>query len=75
MNASQDKIAEVKKRYEKAWLELNDVVGVGIGLTTLRQPGIIISVKTMTEAIRRQIPDTVEGVVIEICETGEISAI
>jgi hypothetical protein len=75
MTSSLKKIAAVKKKHERAWLNLEGVVGIGIGETSQKQPGIIISVKALTDTIRGSIPESVEGVIIEVRETGEIRAL
>ena len=67
------KVKAIKKKYEKSWFAIDNVVAVGIG-TTASGLGIIISVKKNADEIRRQIPATIEGVEIEIQETGEIKA-
>ena len=68
------KAKAIKKKYEKSWFANADIVAVGIGTTTASTVGIIISVKENAGEIRRQIPATIEGVEIEIQETGEIKA-
>ncbi|GAB4372638.1 MAG: hypothetical protein Kow0042_16030 [Calditrichia bacterium] len=70
-----NKIREVKKRYEKQWLAIPEVVGVGIGTTSKKGIGIIISVKQNPESVRQQIPSEIEGVPVEIRETGELKAL
>lgn len=70
-----EKVKEIKKKYEKEWLSINDVVAVGIGNVSSRQVGLIISVIKDTKKIRRKIPHQIDGIDIKIQETGEIKAL
>jgi hypothetical protein len=67
-------IRKIKKKYERSWLSIEGVVAVGIGHTTGEVPGIIVSVKENPGRFRQSIPAEVEGVPVEIRETGEIRA-
>jgi hypothetical protein len=69
-----DKIKQIKKKHEKSWLSIEDVVAVGIGITSDNKPGIIISVKKQPQIIRQQIPAQIDNIKIDIQETGEIKA-
>lgn len=75
MVEDQQKIREVKKKYEKEWLSIKGVVGVGIGILTDKNLGIMISVTKLDEQIRGKIPGEVEGIKLEIRETGEFKAL
>jgi len=75
MTEDQQKIREVKRKYEREWLSINGVVGVGIGILTDKNLGIMISVTKVDEQIRKKIPDEVEGIKLEIRETGEFKAL
>lgn len=75
MTIDQQKIREVKQRYEKQWLAIEGVVGVGIGTLSDKSIGIIISVIKLDERIRTEIPAEVQGVKIEIRESGEFKAL
>lgn len=67
-------IRTIKKRFEREWLSMAGVVGVGIGITARQTPGIIISVQQDTPAIRAAFPAEVEGVPIEVRPVGDIKA-
>lgn len=69
----QSKVAVVKEQYEKEWLAINGVAGIGIGKVDERM-GIIISVIDDVEIIRKKIPSEIEGVPIEIKQTGAFNA-
>jgi hypothetical protein len=69
-----ESVRRIKKKYERSWLSLKGVVAVGIGHTSREIPGIIVSVQENAESIRAHIPKEVEGVFVEIKETGEIKA-
>ncbi len=69
-----DKITQVKRDHEKEWLNLEGVVSIGVGQTKTRRKGIIIGVKKITREIAAHIPFEVDGVPIEIAESGEVKA-
>ena len=69
-----EKAKSVKRKYESAWLRIDKVVAIGIGLVEGRGAGIIISVEEETESIRKGIPDTVENIPVKIQKTGTIRA-
>lgn len=71
----QQKIREIKKKYEEEWLSIQDVVGVGIGILDDENMGIIVSVVKLESHVTSKIPAEIEGVKIEIRETGEFKAL
>jgi hypothetical protein len=71
----QQKIQEIKKKYEQQWLSIQGVVGVGIGILDDKNMGIIVSVVKLESHVTSNIPDEIEGVKIEIRETGEFKAL
>lgn len=71
----QRKIREIKKKYEEEWLSIQDVVGVGIGILDDENMGIIVSVVKLESHVTSKIPTEIEGVRIEIRETGEFKAL
>jgi hypothetical protein len=73
MSDLKRKAIEVKRKHEKAWMSLDGVTAVGIGLHAL-QPAVIVSVHKNSEAIRKKIPEITEGVAIIIQDTGEFNA-
>lgn len=75
MVENQQTIREIKKKYEQQWLAIKEVVGVGIGTLENKEIGIIISVIKLDDTIRKKIPNEVEGVKIEIRESGEFKAL
>jgi hypothetical protein len=75
MSVQIEKIREIKRKNEKAWLAMEGVVAVGIGKTSDGSLGLIISVKEDSNKFRPQIPPKIEEVPIEIQETGEIKAL
>lgn len=74
--AAVDAVTRVKERHEGRLLGIPGVVGVGIGLpdSVGGQPVIEIYVKEATEALRRSLPNSLDGVQVKIVETGEIFA-
>lgn len=74
MSLSLEKVRDVKARREQEWLGLEGVVAVGVGVTEQRGPGILVSVRELTDALRERIPRRVEGVPVEVRETGEVRA-
>ena len=75
MTDQLEKIREIKKKYEKTWLSIKEIVAVGIGETSEGRLGIIISVKEKTGKYENQIEQNIEGIPIEIQEIGEIQAL
>lgn len=75
MSHSIKMIKKIKQKHEREWLQIEGVAAVGIGNLSNGNPGIIVSVKNNASEIRRQIPETIEGVSVEIRETGEIGAL
>lgn len=69
-----EKIRKIKSQHEKEWLGIDGVEAVGIGLTAGKIPGIIISVSTSPTNFHDQIPAEIEGIPIEIQETGTFRA-
>lgn len=67
-----DEIREVKARHEGEWLSLEEVVAVGIGRTEDRGTGIIVSIREGNGGLRGRIPREVDGVPVELRETGDI---
>ena len=75
MRDSLKRIKKIKQKHEKKWLQIEGVVAIGIGNLSDGAPGIIVSVKKNAREIRKQIPETVQGVGVEIQETGEMKAL
>ena len=62
---------QVKDRYEDRLRRLPDVVGVGIGGDP-DDAKIIVLVKKITQQLVRSIPKNLDGVPVELVETGVI---
>jgi hypothetical protein len=75
MSESLDRVRAVKQQHEKRWMACAGVVGVGIGQRGDGSPQIIVSVEADAERIRREIPEQVEGVPVEIRVTGHMRAL
>ncbi len=69
-------VNRVKERHEEAILELEGVVGIGIGLSKVapEEPVIEIYVKKPAKEMKHVIPEMLEDVPVKIVETGEIVA-
>jgi hypothetical protein len=69
-------VRRVKERHEGRLMATPGVVGVGIGASerAIGQPAIEIYVKQATGSLRRELPQSLEGVEVKIVETGEIRA-
>jgi hypothetical protein len=68
------KAREVKNRYEKIWMGLENVTSVGTGITSKGKPGIIISMEKDNVYVRNIFPPEIEGVQVEIKVSGNIDA-
>jgi hypothetical protein len=75
MSESLDRVRAVKRLHEQRWLACKGVVGVGIGQRSDGNPHIVVSVEAEPERIRREIPEQVEGVEVEIRVTGPLRAL
>lgn len=64
----------VKRAHERTWMALDGVEAVGIGITSSGDTGIIISVSANPAGIRRQIPERIDDVPVEIRVSGPIIA-
>lgn len=67
------KVKRIKKRYEKAWLQNEGIIAVGIGKVD-NAIGIVISVESKSFADDNSIPADIEGVPVKIQEIGTIRA-
>jgi len=75
MPENMEKIRSIKSINEKVWMALPGVVAVGIGLVSGGKPGIVVSVAKNLNEVRSKIPTVVEGIPVEVQETGEIRAL
>ncbi|MGH7774161.1 MAG: hypothetical protein ACREQA_18205 [Candidatus Binatia bacterium] len=74
--AAVDAVKRVKERHESRLLGIPGVVGVGVGLSKriAGQAVIEVYVKESPGALKRAIPSSLDGVEVDIVETGEIIA-
>lgn len=70
-----ERISEIKHTYENQWMALDGVVAVGIGLTSEDKAGIIVSVAGNINKIRESLPECIDGIPVEIKESGTIEAL
>ncbi len=68
------KIREVKRQHEGAWIILPGVLAIGIGITASGETGIIVSTSGDVNALRKQIPERVEEIPVELRYSGPILA-
>lgn len=73
-DAAIAEIRAVKQAHEARWLALPGVVAVGIGRTAGGGNGIIVSVERASGRLRMEIPGEIDGVIVEIRETGALRA-
>jgi hypothetical protein len=69
-------VRKVKERHEESILDIDGVVGVGIGLSETAPGQVVIEVYTKkpTHQMSRVIPETLENIPVKMIETGEIIA-
>ena len=81
---SMQRAQDVKRRHEQELLRKANVVAVGIGYcrrggVQTREVGIVVSVKSKVPLAELQprdvIPAQIEGVPVDVVETGEIRAL
>lgn len=75
MGESLDRVRAVKQRHEARWLALAGVTAVGIGRGADGDPQIVVSLAAESARIRREIPEEVEGVPVEIRVSGPLRAL
>jgi hypothetical protein len=63
----------VKERHENALFNIEGVVGTGVGLSGTVPDKVVIEVyvKKPAHEMKRMIPEVLEGISVEIVETGE----
>lgn len=66
-------IEEVQEAHTPEWMEIDGVVGTGIGLCD-EEPCIKVFVARRTEEIGEKIPDRVEGYRVRLEVTGDVRA-
>jgi len=71
---SLEKIQKVKALHENQWLKLPQVQAAGIGLLDNGQTGIIISVDKADDSLFDIIPAEIDGIPVEIIESGRFKA-
>ncbi|MBU3966098.1 MAG: hypothetical protein KKG76_01805 [Euryarchaeota archaeon] len=67
----------VKERHENAIFNIDGVVGIGIGLSGTEPGKVVIEVyvKKPAHEMKRMVPEVLEGIPVEIVETGEFVAL
>lgn len=65
---ARDPVLAASHRHRPEWLKLNGVIATG---TTHRdgKPAILVFVRTLTDSLRAQLPDSVEGYAVIIQES------
>ena len=69
-------VSKIKERHEEVILNIEGVVGTGIGLSKTLPGQVVIEVytKKTKHEMRHVIPEALENIPVEIIETGEIIA-
>jgi len=65
---------KVKKKYLQQFLNIPGVVGIGIGGRE-NSAKIVVNVIKITDEIKRKIPKEIDGIPVEIIETGVVRAL
>jgi hypothetical protein len=67
-------VSQVKARYEDALLQIPGVVGTGVGRASDSGELVIqVYVAGRTEQVRQAVPAQLEGIRVELIETGEFT--
>jgi hypothetical protein len=69
----QSTVTEVLQRHTEHLMSLDGVVGTAEGECAGR-PCILVLVERLTPALRRSLPSELEGIPVEVRETGRIEA-
>jgi hypothetical protein len=67
-------VAAVKRRHEAELLKMPGVVGTGVGESADGRLVIKVFVEKDTQAVRSSVPSSLEGIPVEIEETGPVTA-
>ena len=76
-NKAIEAARKVKERHENVIFNIDGVVGIGIGLSGTEHDKVVIEVYVMKPAheMKRMVPEMLEGISVEIVETGEFVAL
>jgi hypothetical protein len=74
MDSAMIKAFEIRERYEKIWMALENVTAVGTGMTSDGRTGIIISMEKDDIVTKNIFPPEIEGVPVELRISGNIDA-
>ena len=72
METSIQKACKIKKIYEKIWLDIENVTGVGTGKSKDGRICLVISLAKDEPSTRDIFPVEIEGIPVEFRITGEI---
>ena len=75
MSDELQKIRKIKAKNERKWLAIDGVVAVGIGKTVGGRLGIIVHVTENAPKYQSRIVRKIEGIPVEVRESGEIKAL
>jgi hypothetical protein len=70
-----DHAVKVKNRHEQNMLQIDGVVGIGVGLSGTEAPAIKIYLKEDRPETRSRIPATLDDVPVQVVVTGAIEAL
>jgi len=70
-----DHAVKVKNRHEQNMLQIDGVVGIGVGLSGTETPAIKIYLKEDRPETRSRIPATLDDVPVQVVVTGAIEAL
>lgn len=74
VKASIKKATEARDRHTRDLEQVPNWVGHGIGVNAAGQPVVKVFVETLTPETRAAVPDSVDGVLVEVEETGRFIA-
>lgn len=69
-----EKALEVKERHLQSLMDIEGVIGVGIGLED-ETVVIVVNVEKITDEILEQIPEVLDGFRVKVEEVGTIEAV
>lgn len=69
-----ERLAAIKRKYEHQLMELEGVVGVGIGISALGKPCIKAYLRRKSPDLVSSIPPKLDDVDVEIEEVGDVTA-
>jgi hypothetical protein len=71
--AGRSKLERARARHESALLQIDGVVGVGVGQTPVGDPAIVVYVREAS--VRKRVAKAIDGFPVQVVVSGEFHAL